>query len=298
MVKESLQHKQIELLCEFNGLGVIKVNPHDILLLEKNSNFMDKKNFDLLVENIKKDDTLTSLPLCIYDFEKDGIVVISGNHRVKACMKIGMEKIPVLIFLKDISKDDALRLQLGHNAIHGKDDIEILKEILKEFGDVENIKYTGVDEEYFDALPEMENIKLASVDMELKEITFIFGEEYIECLKNAVEKVEEGAEYVAIVSKKYPDFLKMKNDFLSKYNAKNIIDMAGSCYLMEDLLSKHAKEPLELGDADFDGYVSCVIGSDEFLLEKPVYEKLKKISKDLGGGAKVLEWVVDSLEKR
>lgn len=298
MVKEALQNRQIEILCEFNNLAVIKIDPNEITLLEKNANFMDKKNFDLLVENIKKDDTLTSLPLCIYDGESDRIVVISGNHRVKACIKLGMEKIPALIFTKELSSDDALRLQLGHNAIHGKDDIEVLKDILKEFGDVDMIKLAGIDEEYFKTLPQVENIKLESLGMDLEEVTLMFGEDYVELIKKVTAEINEIEGVQILVNTTYPQFLKLKNEFLAHHNTDNIIEMAGSMLLMQKLLSSYAKdESKELGEGEVDGMVSARVGSKYFLLEEELYHQFKDVVKKLGGEVETIRAIVDYFNK-
>lgn len=298
MVKEALQNRQIEILCEFNNLAVIKIDPNEITLLEKNANFMDKKNFDLLVENIKKDDTLTSLPLCIYDGENDRIVVISGNHRVKACIKLGMEKIPALIFTKELSNDDALRLQLGHNAIHGKDDIEVLKDILKEFGDVDMIKLAGIDDEYFKTLPQVENIKLESLGMDLEEVTLMFGEDYVELIKKVTAEINELEGVQILVNTTYPQFLKLKNEFLAHHNTDNIIEMAGSMLLMQKLLSSYAKdESKELGEGEVDGMVSARVGSKYFLLEEELYHQFKDVVKKLGGEVETIRAIVDYFNK-
>ncbi len=59
------------------------VTPGELKLLEKNARYMKAEQFQSLVENIKKDGNLSSLPLCYR--EKDGkLRVLSGNHRVQA----------------------------------------------------------------------------------------------------------------------------------------------------------------------------------------------------------------------
>src|SRR5208282_6832990 len=73
---------------------VIKAKLKDLKLLEKNARFMKGPQFNRLVENIKNDGCLTSFPL-VYR-EKDSLVVVSGNHRVAAAVKAGIEESDVI----------------------------------------------------------------------------------------------------------------------------------------------------------------------------------------------------------
>ena len=69
--------------------------PDELGLLEKNARYMKAEQFQNLVENVKKDGNLSSLPLCYR--EKDGkLRVLSGNHRVMAARQAGVEQVLVL----------------------------------------------------------------------------------------------------------------------------------------------------------------------------------------------------------
>jgi hypothetical protein len=71
------------------------VTPGELKLLEKNARYMKAEQFQSLVENIKKDGNLSSLPLCYR--EKDGkLRVLSGNHRVMAARQAGVEQVLVM----------------------------------------------------------------------------------------------------------------------------------------------------------------------------------------------------------
>ena len=60
---------------------VVRRRLADLTLLKKNARFMRPDQFNRLVDNLRRDGVLTSLPLVF-----DG-VVYSGNHRVKAALK-------------------------------------------------------------------------------------------------------------------------------------------------------------------------------------------------------------------
>jgi hypothetical protein len=101
--------------------------PGELKLLEKNARYMKAEQFQSLVENIKKDGNLSSLPLCYR--EKDGkLRVLSGNHRVMAARKAEVESVLVMVLGDEKDADEQMAIQLSHNAIAGQDDLVILKE--------------------------------------------------------------------------------------------------------------------------------------------------------------------------
>lgn len=114
-------------------VGIGEIEPTKV-----NSNKMTEKDFNRLVENIKKTG-LSSIIAC-YKRKDDGqYVIISGNHRYKACLKLGWNKINILYADEDdLEKDEIVALQLSHNSLHGEDDKGILKRL---FDEIQSIDY-------------------------------------------------------------------------------------------------------------------------------------------------------------
>ena len=102
---------------------IVKARLRDLKLLEKNARYMTPQEFALLVDNIKRDGKLTSTPV-VYRGE-----VLSGNHRVRAAIKAGIEEADVIDILSELSEERRLAIQLSQNAINGKDDETLLKAI-------------------------------------------------------------------------------------------------------------------------------------------------------------------------
>ena len=95
--------------------------PGELRLLEKNARYMKAEQFQNLVENVKKDGNLSSLPLCYR--EKDGkLRALSGNHRVMAARKAEVESVLVMVLGDEKDADEQLAIQLSHNAIAGQDE--------------------------------------------------------------------------------------------------------------------------------------------------------------------------------
>lgn len=54
--------------------------------------------------------------------ERRQVEVLSGNHRVQASVEAGIERILVMIIEEDLTRSQAVAIQLSHNALVGEDD--------------------------------------------------------------------------------------------------------------------------------------------------------------------------------
>ena len=95
---------------------IIEVNPRELKYLETNARYMRHEEFNRLCENIRHDGKLTSVPFCCKD--DDGrYLILSGNHRVKAAVQVGLPTITVMVTDDPLSEDQRIAIQLSHNAI-------------------------------------------------------------------------------------------------------------------------------------------------------------------------------------
>jgi hypothetical protein len=161
--------------------------PGKLKLLEKNARYMRAEQFQNLVENIKKDGNLSSLPLCYR--EKDGkLRVLSGNHRITAARQAGVEQVLVMVVAEEKDADERLAIQLSHNAIAGQDDLVILKELWESIKDVQSRVYAGLDS---DTLKALEGIQFAAISeqrLRYKLTTFLFLPEELEDLDRLLKE--------------------------------------------------------------------------------------------------------------
>src|ERR1700722_348380 len=119
---------------------VTRVRLSELRLLEKNARYMKGPQFERLVENIRRDGVLTSFPLV--HREGEALVVISGNHRVSAAIKAGIEGTAPL------TRQQFVALQLSHSAIAGQDDPNILRSLYDEL-DFGWKEYSGLTDDEF-----------------------------------------------------------------------------------------------------------------------------------------------------
>ncbi|MDO9532728.1 MAG: ParB N-terminal domain-containing protein [Deltaproteobacteria bacterium] len=166
------------------------VTPGELKLLEKNARYMRAEQFQNLVENIKKDGNLSSLPLCYR--EKDGkLRVLSGNHRVQAGRQAGVEQILVMVVGDEKDSDERLAIQLSHNAIAGQDDLVILKDLWESIKDVQAKVYAGLDSDTVKALQGIQFAAIAEQRLQYKIVTFTF-------LGHEVENLDELMKAIAV----------------------------------------------------------------------------------------------------
>lgn len=170
-----------------SGYALAIVPVAELRLLEKNARYMPNEQFRNLVTNIKADGALTSVPFCVKEAD-GGYSVLSGNHRVMAAKEAGFEEIPVLYTDRPMDKQQRIAVQLSHNAIAGKDDGTILKELFDEIEDVGLKYYSGIDDSILDNILKVNLTPLSEAPQEYRQLSFVFLPEEEERLEAAFEQ--------------------------------------------------------------------------------------------------------------
>lgn len=264
-----------------NGYNLAEVDVENFEFLEKNARYMTNYMFNNLVENIKKDGTLTSVPLCYKHGDK--YKILSGNHRVKAAIEAGLTKLLVMYTEKPLSRAEQVAIALSHNAIEGKDDIVLLKELWAEVDSVDLKKYAGLDDK---ALWEMEKTTLSTLSefrLDYRAQTFLFLPEEVDRLKSVFDKALSHVHKEKVVYanrlQDFDRFIEAQSKVQHTYDVKNA---ATVLMLMLDLFERHMDD-LQEGYIDADGElkhkqpvpIASVLGTD--LLPAPTALLLKKV---------------------
>lgn len=156
-----------------DGVQFRIVEPKRLQLLKQNARYFKKETFKQLVDNIKKDRRLSSVPLC-HRLEDGTLEVISGNHRVQAAIEAGIEKIMAIIILEDLTKSDKIAIQLSHNALVGKDDAGILADLWAQIEDIENKLYAGLSSDTVNDLEKIKLVTFTTPQVYTRSVSFIF----------------------------------------------------------------------------------------------------------------------------
>lgn len=152
---------------------VIQINPLDLKLLDDNARYMTHEQYERLVENIRRDGCLSSVPFA-WKHPDGEWEVLSGNHRVQAAIDAGLEEIDVMVTEKKLTKSQRLAIQLSHNEITGQDDPAMLARLYSEIEDVDMRAYSGFDDSVLQLLPEVDVKGIGELNLESRTLMFVF----------------------------------------------------------------------------------------------------------------------------
>ncbi|MDR1197546.1 MAG: ParB/RepB/Spo0J family partition protein [Prevotellaceae bacterium] len=219
------------------------VNPNDCIEQEKNARYFAPEVFQQLVDNVKSDGRLESIPLC-YQTEKDKengkYHIISGHHRVSAAKQAGLGFIMIFV-IHPKNRDEIIAKQLSHNSLVGKDDKVILFELFNEINNIQQKISSGINNE-------IEKIQYTSLNFHLgnfKQFILLFscGEEerfdgLMTELENTVQVKHDSA--VRIVDNNCFD--KFADNLRKIKKAKNIKNNAVGFTRMMEIVENYIKK--------------------------------------------------------
>jgi hypothetical protein len=148
---------------------------------------MPPAEYKQLVANLKRDGVLTSAPLVWRDPKTKRLLVLSGNHRVKAAREAEIEEADCIEVLGDLSPDRMKAIQLSHNAISGKDDPNVLAELYSSM-DLIWKEYSGLSDELF-KIGSLDIAGLALGQPKYEEIVLTFLPEDTEVIQAWLKRV-------------------------------------------------------------------------------------------------------------
>jgi ParB-like nuclease domain. len=222
---------------------IITVNPRELKLLEVNARYMKHEEFMRLVENVKRDGKLTSVPFVHKD--KNGeMVVLSGNHRVQAAIAANLETIDIMMTEDDLSEQQKIAIQLSHNAIAGQDDPAILKMLYEQIADIDLKLYTGLDDKTLELMEKAAASSLNEASLDFQTVTMVFLPDELEHAKKVFEKAKETVKKNAWLARfsDYDQFLDSMETAAESHGIKNV---ATSLFVMLDIFEKHIEELVE-----------------------------------------------------
>lgn len=203
---------------------IIEIDPKELKLLEVNARFMRHEEFMQLVANIKKDGKLTSVPFACLEDGK--YLVLSSNHRVKASISAGLEKIQVMVTDDPLSKSQKLGIQLSHNSINGEDDPYILKELYASIADIDWKEYSGLNDKTLELLEKVNSQSLSEANLDFQTLAITFLPDELEDAKKVIEKAIKSASFADAswigVSSEYDRWLDAQEKVAESYKVKNV----------------------------------------------------------------------------
>jgi hypothetical protein len=208
------------------------IDPRELKLLDKNARHMNAKQFTQLVANVQRDGVLTSAPL-VHRAE-DRLVVLSGNHRVKAAVAAGLATVTVIEVKGELTKERLIALQLSHNAITGEDDQNILRELYESL-DVLEQRYSGLMDNDFGLLEDLDLTKLSLGQPSYQTINLAFLPEDHEIFVDAMQQITKGAKNNKRYIARLADFEQFEKTLVAVSDTLDIRNQALAVLAMAEL---------------------------------------------------------------
>lgn len=232
----------------FQGTMILQiVNPKDLVFLKENARYFKRETFRQLRENIQNDQKLSSVPLC-YKLEDGKYEIISGNHRVRASIDAGLEKILVLVITEELSKSKRIAMQLSHNALVGEDDESILASLWEQIDSINDRLYAGLDSNAIKELSDdIEFVNFSTPQVSTHLVTFAFSDGETERLSQIVDELENAVKKSAFVlvgmKEQYEPFMKIVADIKHAEKIKDSsLAMVKLLSIAEEYLAKKGGE--------------------------------------------------------
>lgn len=255
----------------------------EIDFLGKNARFMTKEQFAALTRNIKTDGGMTSLPLC-YKQENGKLLVLSGNHRIKAAIQAGQVEFLIMLIDKPLTEQRQIAIQLSHNAISGQDDEQVLKKLWQQIDDLDASIYSGLSTELIDKLLSTDFGTISEQRVLFKEISLLFLPEEIEELKSICEGIIDSAKGKAVFAGRITEYEDILGGIIEAKQGQKIINSTLAFFAIARVVQEYLAGKTEsLQEAMEDGVLETVpfiMGGTRKRIHKNTAKAIRKTIKE------------------
>lgn len=203
----------------------LEIDPREIKLLEMNARYMKHEEFNRLVDNIRRDGKLTSTPFLCKD-EDGRWLCLSGNHRTKAAIEVGLSTITCLATDDPLTKEQQIAIQLSHNAIAGQDDPATLKALYEQILDTSLKQYSGLDDKTLELLDKFSSISISEANLTFQTLSMVFLPDELDAARKVIDEAKDRAKSSKDIwltrMQDYEAWLDAQETVSSAYNVKNV----------------------------------------------------------------------------
>lgn len=229
------------------------VDPRELLPMRKNARYMPKEMFDQLTRNISQDGAMHSVPLC-HTLDNGKLEILSGNHRVQAAIKAKLQTIVALVIPTELKPGQKRAVQISHNALAGRDDMQLLSELWNEIEDINEKIYAGLDS---DVIGELQKIKFSGfgpAQIRTEQVTVWFLPDELEKFEQVIEAMTTLALSKTVYMAPLEKYEKLHKLLVQKKKSANIKNTSVAFMALIDELIEHEREKnrtkRETADAD------------------------------------------------
>jgi ParB/RepB/Spo0J family partition protein len=102
-----------------------------LVMLRRNPQYLSRRQQEALAKSIKRDGFV--VPILVRPLKKNQYEIVSGNHRYLAAKTAGMTRVPCVVL--PMTENQAKRMAMNLNTIHGEPNAELLAPFLAEMDD-------------------------------------------------------------------------------------------------------------------------------------------------------------------
>jgi hypothetical protein len=232
---------------------MVRRDPKRLTRLPVNARFMAHEEYQRLVDNVRRDGCLTSVPLLYAgagEYAEGEELILSGNHRCDAAVDAGLAEIDAMVIDQKLDKAQLVAIQLSHNAIAGQDDPATLKQLYDEIDDVDWRSYAGLDDKELELLDKVDLEGLSEANLDFQTITVVFLPSELDSARAALEaagKFGDGAWLAA-----YRDYNTTLDALASVHAAHKVGNIATALGIVLAVFEAHLTD-LQGGYLDPDG---------------------------------------------
>lgn len=211
----------------------------DLTLLRTNARYMRNETYQRLVDNLRRDQAMTSTPL-IYgagEYPDGAELVLSGNHRVMAAIDAGIESGPCLLLNDPLPDARRTAVQLSHNALEGDDDLAILKQLYESIDDVDARGYAGLDDKTLELLDTVDLDSLGEANLEYQQVNLVFLPPEVDAARAAFDEITRSVDETWVAA--YRDYEKVLDALDSARGAYKIGNTATAFGVLVELVERH-----------------------------------------------------------
>ncbi len=161
-----------------------------------NAQVMTQRDFDRLVQNIRKRGALESMPYCSRPQDVGKVWIVSGHHRIRAARVAGLKEVPVLVDTSPQTRSEVVARQIAHNTLVGRQDEGVLRQLLGEVKTADDLLATGLDESLLPAIGDASPLSTPQGAVEWKMVTLAFLPGQMADFKALIEALEGRQELV------------------------------------------------------------------------------------------------------
>lgn len=204
-----------------------------------NAQTMDQATFQQLVDNLRNDGYLTSMPL-IYsggEYPEGGELILSGNHRVDAAEQAGIAEGWCLLIEQPLPRARQIALELSHNAINGEPDLAILRQRYEAIDDIEWKAYAGLDDKTLELLEKVDVGTLSEANLDFQQVQVVFLPHEADRAREVLDELSKTADERWLAA--YKDYLPLLDSLASVHSAFNVGNVATAFGIMIALVERH-----------------------------------------------------------